>query len=139
MLVYEAAAMIEAPPERVWAILADGPGLPQWDSGITRIEGVITAGGTFKLWSEASPKRAFSLDVAAFEPPFRMVWKSGMPLGLFSGERTFTLTATADGTAFTVHESFRGVMLPLIRRSMPDLQPSFDKFARGLKTRAKKQ
>ena len=139
MLVYEASASIASPPERVWVVLTDGPALRQWDSGILRIEGAITPGGSFKLWSEVSPKRAFALTVADFEPPRKMVWKSGMPLGLFSGARTFTLTPTAEGTAFTVREEFRGIMLPLIRRSMPDLQPSFDKFARGLKARAEQQ
>ena len=136
MLVYEAAATIKAPPERVWSILTDGPGLSGWDSGILRIEGAVAAGGSFRLWSEVSPKRPFALTVAAFEPPRKMVWKSGMPLGLFSGERTFTLVPTAEGTAFTMREEFRGIMLPLIRRSMPDLQPSYDRFARGLKARA---
>lgn len=138
-MIYEAAATIQAPPERVWSILTDGPGFPEWDSGILRIEGAITPGGSFKLWSEVSPKRAFALTVAAFDPPRGMAWKSGMPLGLFSGERTFALTPTAGGTAFTMREEFRGIMLPLIRRSMPDLQPSFDRFARGLKARAEQQ
>lgn len=138
-MIYEAAATIQAPPERVWSILTDGPGFPEWDSGILRIEGAITLGGSFKLWSEVSPKRAFALTVAAFDPPRGMAWKSGMPLGLFSGERTFALTPTAGGTAFTMREEFRGIMLPLIRRSMPDLQPSFDRFARGLKARAEQQ
>ena len=34
-----------------------------------------------------------------------------------------------------MREQFSGPLLPLISRSMPDLQPSFDQFARGLKTR----
>jgi hypothetical protein len=35
-----------------------------------------------------------------------------------------------------MREEYSGPMLPLIWRSMPDLQPSFDKFAAGLKARA---
>jgi hypothetical protein len=51
---------------------------------------------------------------------------------LFRGVRTFTLTATGGGTDFVMREEFTGLLLPLIWRSMPDLQPSFDTFADGL-------
>ncbi len=33
-------------------------------------------------------------------------------------------------------EEYSGPLLPLIWRSMPDLGPSFEQFARGLKKRA---
>jgi hypothetical protein len=66
-----------------------------------------------------------------------MVWKGGMPLGLFKGVRTFTLSPQPDGmTRFTMREEFTGPLLPLIWRSMPDLGPSFAQFAAGLKARA---
>jgi hypothetical protein len=61
-----------------------------------------------------------------------MVWEGGLPAGLFRGVRTFTLTEADDGTQFAMREEFTGLMLPLIWRSMPDLQPSFDAFAEGL-------
>ena len=35
-----------------------------------------------------------------------------------------------------MREEYSGPLLPLIWRSMPDLQPSFDQFAAGLKARA---
>jgi hypothetical protein len=35
-----------------------------------------------------------------------------------------------------MREEYSGPLLPLIFRTIPDLQPSFDKFARGLKQRA---
>lgn len=59
-----------------------------------------------------------------------------MPLGLFKGVRTYSLDPEGDGTRFTMREEYTGPMLPLIWRSMPDLGPSFEQFARGLKTRA---
>jgi hypothetical protein len=39
------------------------------------------------------------------------------------------------GTAFHVREEYSGPLLGLIWRSMPDLGPSFDRFAQGLKRR----
>lgn len=60
-----------------------------------------------------------------------------MPLGLFKGERTFTLAPQADGTTqFTTREQFSGLLLPIIGRTIPDLSESFQNFAQGLKNRA---
>jgi hypothetical protein len=75
--------------------------------------------------------------VSVFEPNRKMVWSSGMPLGLFKGARTFTLTPMDGGkTSVTVEEIFTGLLLPLIGRTIPDLQPSFNNFVEGLKQRA---
>jgi hypothetical protein len=68
-----------------------------------------------------------------------MAWTGGMPLGLMKGVRTFTLTPADGATRFTMREEFSGPMLPLIWRSMPDMQPSFEKFAAGLKARAERR
>jgi hypothetical protein len=65
-----------------------------------------------------------------------MTWSGGMPLGLFKGVRTFSLTPDGDGTRFTMREEYTGPLLGLIWRSMPDLGPSFEQFARGVKARA---
>ena len=43
--------------------------------------------------------------------------------------------AVGGGGAFHVREEYTGSLLGLIWRSMPDLGPSFDRFARGLKLR----
>ena len=57
-----------------------------------------------------------------------------MPLGLFKGVRTFSLTQQDPHTTrFTMREEYTGLMLPLIWGSIPDLGPSFQQFARGLK------
>jgi hypothetical protein len=137
MKAYEAALTIKAEPAAIWAVLTDGPAYPRWDSGVERVEGRIALGEKIKVYSEVSPGRAFPLRVTGFEPGRRMIWTGGMPLGLFRGVRTFTLTPAGEGlTEFRVREQFTGPMLPLIWRSMPDLGPSFVRFAEGLKARA---
>jgi hypothetical protein len=138
MKTYEAAATIHASPDRIWEVLADVAGYPGWESGITRVDGRLGPGEKIKLYSEVDPERAFPLKVTEFEPGRRMTWQGGMPIpALFKGVRTFTLTPEGDGaTRFHVREQFTGLMSPLITRSMPDLQPSFDRFARGLKAQA---
>jgi hypothetical protein len=62
-----------------------------------------------------------------------------MPLGLFKGVRTFTLTRMANETVeFTLREEFSGLLLPLIARSIPDQTKTFEDFAAGLKAFAEK-
>lgn len=136
---YEANALIEASPETVWSILADAGSYSHWDSGVVRVEGRIQPGATLKVYSEVSPGRAFPVTVAELQPRARMVWSGGMPLGLFKGERTFTLTPVGNAaTRFSMREEFTGPLLPLIWRSMPDLGPSFEQFAAGLKQEAER-
>ncbi len=136
MKSYDAAATIEAPPETIWAILTDAPAYAEWDSGVERVEGSIAPGEKIKVVSEANPGRAFPVKITAFEPARAMTWSGGMPLGLFKGVRTFSLTPDGATTRFTMREEYSGPMLGLIWRSMPDLGPSFEQFARGLKQRA---
>ena len=137
MKFYEASVQIAAPSERVWAILMDGAGYARWDSGVERVEGTIGKGETIKVFSKVSPGRAFPVKVSELVPSQRMIWSGGMPLGLFKGVRTFTLTDQGAGTTrFDMREEFSGPMLPLIWKSMPDLGPSFQQFANGLKVRA---
>ncbi|MDQ2983275.1 MAG: SRPBCC domain-containing protein [Actinomycetota bacterium] len=139
MKSYEANATIRAAPEAIWAILTDAPGYQQWDSGVKSVEGTIAPGEKLKVTSEANPGRAFPIEVTEFEQGRRMVWSGGMPLGLFKGVRTFTLEPQGDGaTLFRMREEYTGPMLPLIWRSMPDLGPSFEQFANGLKQRAER-
>jgi hypothetical protein len=136
MKSYDAAATIAAPPETVWAILTDAPGYAGWDSGVQGVEGTIAPGEKIKVVSKANPGRAFPVKVTTFEPAQAMTWSGGMPLGLFKGVRTFSLTPDGASTRFSMREEYTGPLLPLIWRSMPDLGPSFDQFARGLKAKA---
>jgi hypothetical protein len=132
-MLYEAAADIQAPAETIWAIITDAPAYADWDSGVERIEGRIEPGERIKVYSELNPGRGFSIRVTQFEPPARMTWTGGMPLGLFKGVRTFTLTpGPGSTTRFEMRESFSGRLLPLMRRTMPDFGPSFDQYAAGL-------
>ena len=133
---YESTALIDARPEAVWAVLTDASSYADWDSGVVRVEGRIAPQEKIKVVSEANRGRAFAVKVTEFSPAERMVWSGGMPLGLFKGVRTFTLTPEDGATRFRMREEYTGPMLPLIWRSMPDLQPSFDRFAAGLKDRA---
>ena len=140
MKVFSVETTIQAAPETIWALLTNAAGYPEWDPGVDRIEGRIALGETLKAYSKLSPGRAFPARVSEFIPNRKMVWSGGMPLGLFKGERTFTLEPQGDGvTQFSLREVFSGPLLPIIGRSLPDLQSNFEQFAAGLKRRAEAQ
>jgi hypothetical protein len=137
MKVYHATTTIEASPEAIWAILTNAAGYPEWDPGVDRIEGRIAPGEKITAFTKLSPGRAFPAKVTEFVPGRKMTWTGGMPLGLFKGERTFTLAPQSNGaTEFTLREEFSGPLLPLIGRSIPDMTSTFEHFAAGLKRRA---
>jgi hypothetical protein len=138
MKSYESEAQIAASPEAVWPVLVDVGAWPSWDSGVTAVEGGPAAqGAKLKITSAANPGRAFPVTVTELDPHRRVVFAGGMPLGLFRGVRTYTLEPTAEGgTHFRMREQYSGPLAGLIGRSIPDLGPSFQQFADGLKGRA---
>ena len=137
MKVFSSHTTIDAPVERIWELLADGPAYTSWNSTVDKFEGSIAKGQTIKLHVKINPGRAFPVKVVELDPTRRMVWQGGMPLGLFKGVRTFTLTRNdAGGVVFGMREVFSGPLSPIFGRMIPDLQPAFDDFAADLKKAA---
>ena len=135
MEFYESQATIAAAPDAVWKVLVDAAAWPSWDSGVLSVKGTIAPAAKITIVSAAAPDRSFPVKVTTFDAPNQLVFSGGMPLGLFKGVRTYTLEATKGGTLFRMREEYTGAMLGMIWKSMPDLAPSFDQFAAGLKKR----
>jgi hypothetical protein len=137
--VFQASTVIDEKPEAIWAVLVDGPRWTDWDSAVVRVDGTIALGQKVTVYPEVNPKRGFPVKVVEFAPGERMVWRGGMPLGLFTGTRTYTLTPEPDGKVrFDMREEYTGPLAGLITRSIPDLAPSFVRFAEGLKQRVER-
>jgi hypothetical protein len=136
----ECATKIEvrATPQRIWSLLTNAADFPRWNSTITRITGTIAQGERLALEVPAAPGRTFRPRVTRLEPERTMVWSDGFA-PMFKGVRTFTLEPHADGTTtFSMVEVFSGVMLPMIKRSLPDFGPSFEAYATDLKREAER-
>lgn len=133
---FSTECLIDAPAERVWQILTDLSAWPDWNTTVISTEGRIAAGNKVKFTVTANPGRAFTTKVSTLAAPNRMVFTGGMPLGLFTGERTFTLEPTDQGVRFKMREVFTGPLSGMIGKQIPDLQPSFDEFAACLKATA---
>ena len=129
--------VIARPPAEVWAVLADAAGYQDWNPEVTRIDGTIATGARIRAHVKlgSGVVRAVRLTVTELEPPSRMVWVAGMPFGLFTGTRTFTVSPAPEGSRFSLHLEMKGVMLPLILKSVGDRQPEVELFCASLKAR----
>lgn len=137
MKIYNTTIEINANTNVIWAILTDSSTYHDWNKSVEKVEGKIALGEMIKVYAKISPERAFPVKVQEFLPSEKMVWRGGMPFGLFKGVRTFTLTERNNGQVeFRMQEEFSGLMSPLIVLSMPDLTESFELFATSLKDKA---
>ena len=136
MRSYEATTGIDAVPAQVWAVLSDIARWPSWDSGVTKVDGRLALDEKLSITVAANPGRAFPVKVVTLDEPDRIVFRGGMPLGLFTGERTYTLELAGTATRFTMRERYTGPLAGMIFKSIPDLGPSFQQFADGLKQQA---
>jgi hypothetical protein len=128
---------IRASAPKIWALLSNAKDFPRWNSTVTRLDGEIAVGNQLKLDVPIS-KRTFTPRVTELKAPQRMVWSDGFA-PMFRGVRTFDLTEKADGTTrFEMREVFSGLMLPMIRGSLPDFGPPFEQFAVDLKREAER-
>ncbi|WP_305988423.1 SRPBCC domain-containing protein [Roseibium sp. MMSF_3544] len=136
MKIFKTSIDIAAPVDEVWRVLTEDLPRDPNPFGLLQIDGTLAAGSRIRIRSELDPKRVFALTITDFEPPHGMVWRGGMPLGLFTGTRTFSLSLRDQTTRFDMKEVFSGFLSGLIAASIPDLTPSFEKFANALKEKA---
>lgn len=124
---------IMAKPEVIWNLLTDVEQYTKWNSTIVSIAGSIAPNGKINLVSKLDPKRTFKLKISQFQPPEKLVWRDGFA-PMFQGVRTFTLMPHDDGTTtFSMAEVLSGLILPMIKGSLPDFRPNFEQIAADLK------
>ncbi len=129
---------IQAPREKIWAILADGSTYPSWNSTILGVDGKIAFNEKIRIKSTLDTNRSFVLRVSEFTPPAKMVWTDGRA-PLFKGVRILALDARPDGmTDFSRVDRFYGILFPLLFGSLPDFKPIFETFAADLKKEAER-
>lgn len=132
------AINIQASAEKIMSLLTNAAEFSKWNSTIVLLEGQIQQGEKIKLVSTLDPKRTFKLKVSEITAT-KMVWQDGFA-PMFSGIRTFSLTPKSNETTdFSMVEVFQGIMLPMIKGSLPDFKPNFEQYALDLKIAAEKQ
>ena len=138
MTEYTTTVTIAASPDAVWTILTSAGEYREWNPEIVAIDGRMLLGARItphvRLGDGAI--RKVPQRVVRFEAPVCMEWLGGLPLGLFVGRRTFTLTPVAGGVEFKLHLRMSGLLAPLILKSVGNRQPEIELLSRALKQRA---
>lgn len=132
------ATTIGAPPEAVWAALADTASYGGWNPFIPQLEGRLAVGERLRVRIAPPGGRAmtFRPRVTAAEPGRRLAWlgRLGLP-GLFDGEHAFDLEPVAGGTRLTQSERFTGALVPLLRGSLGATEEGFRQMNEALRER----
>ena len=131
---------INASAERVWGILTDFASYPQWNLFIRRISGEFKVGERLEVRLEPPGGRGITLrpTVLSAEPNRQLRWLGHLLVpGLFDGEHTLaTEPLDENRVRFVQHEVFKGVLVPLVARSLANTLRGFEEMNGALKEQA---
>jgi len=140
MLELRTEIEIDAPAERVWAVLTDFDRFPDWNPFIRRIHGNAQVGSRLDVFLGASGTRGmqFRPIVTMVVPNRELRWlgRLGLPR-LFDGEHIFQIEPLGSTRArFIQRERFRGLLVPLMARSLNrDARRGFEEMNQALRAR----
>ena len=132
---------IEAPAERVWLVLTDFAAYPDWNPFIRRVSGrpEVDEQLVVRMRPSGTKGMTFRPTVLKAEPNRQLRWLGHLLVpGLFDGEHIFEIEELdEDRVLFTQREIFRGLLVPLLARSLDrDTQRGFEEMNRALRERA---
>ena len=118
----ETAVVINASSDAIWSVLMDFQSYPDWNPFIQSIEGRAEPGSQLRILLKPPGSRGVRLapHVLVSEPSREFRWRGSLFIsGLFDAEHCFKLESLSSG-GVTVHqdETFFGVLVPLLRRSL---------------------
>ncbi len=111
---------IAAPPEDVWQHLVDLSAYRAWNPFITEAAGKVAVGERLTIHARAGDRASTlrpTVTVADPDRVFEWIGRLGVP-GLFSGRHRFELIPTATGCRLVHSETFTGLLVRPLRRSL---------------------
>jgi len=134
---------IQASAERVWQLLTDFAGFPQWNPFIRRVSGNAQVGKRLEVNIQPSGMSGmtFRPTVLKVVPNRELRWIGHFLVsGLFDGEHIFTIEPYGTNRVrFVQREIFTGLLVPLFARKLDtDTRRGFEEMNRALKVRAEK-
>lgn len=134
---------IEAPAERVWAILADTARWPEWNPFILSLDGALAVGSglTARIRPPGKSEMIFKPRVVKFEPGRKFRWLGTLGMrGLFDGEHGFRVTPEGGARCRFEHfESFTGLLVsPLLWLLEKPTRAGFVAMNEAIKARAER-
>jgi hypothetical protein len=132
--------IINASPEKVWAVLVDFKNYPNWNTFIKSISGEVKEGSKIKVYIEPPEGKGmtFKPKVLVFNANKEWRWIGHLLFpGLFDGEHIFELMDNGDGTTtFIQRENFRGVLVQFFKKMLEvNTKNGFELMNKELKKR----
>jgi hypothetical protein len=129
---------IASSPARVWEVLTRFDAFPQWNPFIRKVSGELREGGRLEVYIQPPGHRGrtFRPVLVRVLPPRELRWLGRLWLPrLFDGEHAFTIEELgANRVRFVQRERFRGILVPLLWRSLDrDTRRGFEDMNRALK------
>lgn len=116
MTTFEQSIRIEAPPERVWAVLVDVERWPEWTASVKKLEridaGPLALGSRARLWLKGSLS-ATSWTVTHFDEGRAFSWENRVPGFVSAGDHELTPDG---GTNVTLRITYGGLLSPIMAR-----------------------
>ena len=132
---------IDRPVAEVWIVLTDFGGYPDWNPQIRRATGELVPGRkvTFHMQPPVGPGVTMRPRVLVVDPRRELRLRGSLP-GIFSGEHWFTLEPTGHGcgTHLVQGETYRGLIVPLLRRVIAASLLTFQQHNTALKHRVER-
>jgi hypothetical protein len=114
--------LINASPEKVWAILTNFGNYPNWNPFIKSIKGEVRVGN--KITARIEPPNAkgmtFKPRILTFNTNKQLRWLGHLLfIGLFDGDHKFELIDNGNGTTtFIQSEIFKGILVPFFKKQL---------------------
>ena len=133
---------IDAPPERVWAVVSDFAAYPEWNPFIRRIGGEPREGTRLEVRISPPGGRAmtFKPTLRAVEANRELRWLGRLLApGIFDGEHSLRIEPLDGGRSrFVQSERFSGVLVALVKGTLAKTEAGFEQMNAALKTRVEK-
>ena len=116
MKTFSITVDIKAPPQRVWAVLSDVEGWPDWTASVKRVErldaGPLVGGGRARLWQ---PKlRPAIWQITKVEKGSNFTWATRSPGLLVTGHHVIEPIKKGSASRVTLRVEFSGLLGPLV-------------------------
>ncbi len=132
---------IQAPADRVWAVLTDFAAFPQWNPFMPRAGGTLKPGERLEIRLQPAGGQGMTIrpTLLTVEPGRELRWLGRLILpGVFDGEHSFTLEPLgSDRVRLVQREVFTGVLVPILMRLVGrGTRLGFEAMNQALKVRA---
>lgn len=130
---------IDAPAERVWAVLLDLPSYPDWNPFIVGLSGDAKVGQVLKAHARIPGRREMSFNsrVSGLKENREFLLDSTYIRGLVYGQHTFKIEPLGPKkTRFSQGVVFSGILVPVVGGLIRDTQKGLEQMNEAMKKRS---